>query len=78
MRQISQGPGAPRQQGKGTVPTQRQVDPARAEDTQTGAFAFDRDAYGARVNALFQDAIRDLKELKQPPRRQKPVKRRPA
>jgi hypothetical protein len=58
------------------VTAQRQVDPADAEDDE--AEAHDKGAYGARVNALFQDAIRDLEELKQPPRRQKALRRRPA
>jgi hypothetical protein len=57
------------------VTAHRQAGPAREEDA--GAELPDKGAYGARINQIFQDAIRDLKDLKQPPPR-KAVKRGPA
>ena len=68
MRQIGIAPGISPAQGMGAYvsaqrPTQQrpaQDERAPRQDTQqTGA-------YGARIDRLFQDAIRDLADIRQP------------
>jgi len=47
--------------------------PSRAADKKPPAGL---GAYGARINQLFQDAIRDLEDMKQPPPRPTPARGR--